>query len=250
MGPKIGIWDLDTVDLIDPDILLEGHRDSVLDLAWNRQLRTQLASVSADKTCRLWDLSTAKELKKFDTGKPASIIQSAAFHPIETNVLLVGDDGGKASLIDCASGSAKKWNVCRDEIEKVAWNVSDPYTFFCATNTGSIVAMDCRNEQSQLYLVKAHDDMVSGMEFSSSVAGCLVTASDKSLKIWKVTPKGAEFVKELQPQVGKILSVAANPDLPFVFAVGGDNGAQNFKVIDISTSKDGNHCQCCLFSLN
>lgn len=247
MNPKISIWDLDTVDLIDPDISLEGHRDSVLDLAWNRNLRNQLASVSADKTCRLWDLSTAKELNKFGNGKPASVMQSAVFHPIETNVLLVGDAGGRVSLFDCASGSSKKWNVCKDEIEKVIWNTSEPTIFFCATSTGSIVAMDCRNEQSPLYVVKAHDEMVSGMEFSSSVPGCLVTSSETSLKIWKVTENKAQFVKEIQPQVGKILSMAANPDLPFVFAIGGDNGSNNFKTIDISTFKDGKYCNVFVF---
>jgi hypothetical protein len=42
--------------------------------------------------------------------------------------------------------------------------------------------------------------------------------------------------------VGSILSLNANPDLPFVIAVGGDNNkSENFKIIDISMSKNGKY---------
>jgi len=56
-----------------------------------------------------------------------------------------------------------------------------------------------------------------------------------------VDDKHAEFITEFSDlNVGSILSLSANPDLPFVLAVGGDNNkSENFKVLDISMSKRG-----------
>lgn len=60
MEKDINVWDLDTVDVLDPIFTLTGHKDSVLDMSWNSLTRKVLASVSADKTARLWDLETKK----------------------------------------------------------------------------------------------------------------------------------------------------------------------------------------------
>lgn len=60
MQKDINVWDLDTVDVLDPVFTLTGHKDSVLDMSWNSLTRKVLASVSADKTARLWDLETKK----------------------------------------------------------------------------------------------------------------------------------------------------------------------------------------------
>ena len=163
MQKDINVWDLDTVDVLDPAFVLSGHKDSVLDLSWNALTRKILASVSADKSCRLWDLETKKTTQKFDFFK--CNVQSTSFHPLEGHILLTGDCLGKASLIDCQSGSVKKWKVCQDEIEKVIWNKYNPYTFLCATSNGSVYNFDCRNENSHLFTIKAHSQMISGMDF-------------------------------------------------------------------------------------
>lgn len=69
----------------------------------------------------------------------------------------------------------------------------------------------------------------------------LTASADKLVKVWDVQENEAKFIKEIDPQVGTILSLSANPDYPFVFAVSGDNVAENMKVLDISTYKAGSH---------
>lgn len=163
MMKDINIWDLDTVDVLDPIFTLSGHKDSVLDLSWNTLTREVMASGSADKTCRLWNLQSKKSTQKFDFYK--CNVQSVSFHPQEAKILLTGDCNGRASILDCQSGSIKKWKVCQDEIEKVVWNKYNPYTFLCATSSGSVYVIDCRNENSHLFTIKAHNEMISGLEF-------------------------------------------------------------------------------------
>jgi periodic tryptophan protein 1 len=88
MDPDIEVWDLDTVDCMYPNAILgqggnaqeqekkkkkkkskkandEYHVDAVLSLAANRKHRNLLASASADKTVKLWDLHTAKCVKSY-----------------------------------------------------------------------------------------------------------------------------------------------------------------------------------------
>lgn len=67
----------------------------------------------------------------------------------------------------------------------------------------------------------------------------MTASADKLVKVWDVKDNIPKFVKEIDPKVGTILSLSANPDYPFVFAVSGDNVAENIKVLDISTFKAG-----------
>ncbi|GAA0187229.1 chromatin/chromatin-binding, or -regulatory protein [Lithospermum erythrorhizon] len=79
MDPAIEIWDLDVMDEVQPTTTLGGavekkkkgkkksvkykegsHTDAVLGLAWNKEYRNILASASADKLVKIWDVSTGK----------------------------------------------------------------------------------------------------------------------------------------------------------------------------------------------
>ncbi|XP_057768919.1 uncharacterized protein LOC130988946 isoform X1 [Salvia miltiorrhiza] len=72
-----GTWDLDIVDEVQASATLGGvaekkkkgkkkyikykdgsHIDSVLGLAWNKEFRNTLASASADKLVKIWDVAT------------------------------------------------------------------------------------------------------------------------------------------------------------------------------------------------
>jgi periodic tryptophan protein 1 len=155
MDPDIEIWNLDVVDSMYPDAVLgqgaedaanadklkkkkkkkskkandEFHVDSVLSLAANRHHRNLLASSSADKTVKLWDLNTTKCAKSYSyhTDKVCSV----AWHPVESTVLLSGSYDRTIVAADMRAPDAKapRWGV-ESDVETVRWNPHDPNFFY------------------------------------------------------------------------------------------------------------------------
>jgi periodic tryptophan protein 1 len=157
MDPDIEIWNLDVVDSMYPDAVLgQGaedaadvakgekpkkkkkkskkvnenfHVDAVLSLAANRHHRNLLASASADKTIKLWDLNTTKAAKSYSyhTDK----VSSVAWHPVESTVLLSGSYDRTIVAADMRAPDAKapRWGV-ESDVETVRWNPHDPNYFF------------------------------------------------------------------------------------------------------------------------
>lgn len=97
--PAIEIWNLDVLDVLEPVAVLGGlepeapaaasgggkkrrskkpvprafrpgsHTDAVMSLSWNRQHRQMLASGSADRTLKIWDVTSGEVLHSFDHHK-------------------------------------------------------------------------------------------------------------------------------------------------------------------------------------
>lgn len=124
--PIIDVWDLDVVGSVGPVFKLGkkpnkkkhikriGHKDAVLDIAWNNshtyilfclnriiiniiaaicnnclvQFSHVLASGSADCTTLLWDLETGSPSTKLASFE--GIVQSLKWHPTEAHMLLTG----------------------------------------------------------------------------------------------------------------------------------------------------------------
>lgn len=155
MEPDIELWDLDTVDGMYPNAILgqgaedstksekpkkkkkrkskkpndDFHVDAVLSLAANRQHRNLLASSSADKTVKLWDLNTTKCAKSYSyhTDKVCSI----AWHPAESTVLLSGSYDRTVVAGDMRAPDAKtpRWGV-ESDVETVKWDPHDSNYFY------------------------------------------------------------------------------------------------------------------------
>ena len=151
--PDIELWDLDTIDSMYPNAILgqgaddaksdpaqklkqrkkkkkkskkandDYHVDAILSLAANRQHRNLLASSSADKTVKLWDLNTTRCAKSYShhTDKVCSI----AWNPKEATMLLSGSYDRTVVAADMRTPDAKvpRWGV-ESDVENVCMGSS------------------------------------------------------------------------------------------------------------------------------
>ena len=270
MDPDIEVWDLDTVDCMYPNAILgQGsdeskgnstqekkrkkrkkskkandnyHVDAVLSLAANRQHRNLLASASADKTVKLWELNTTKCAKSYSyhTDKVCSI----AWHPRETTVLLSGSYDRTVVAADMRAPDAQvpRWAV-ESDVEAVTWDPHDSNFFYVTTENGVIHHHDIRNapatpESSRpVWTLQAHDESIASFDVNPTIPGFLATGSmDKEVKLWNVQSSGPSMIVSRNLGVGKVFTAKFAPDLEVAFrlAVAGSKGAM--QIWDTSTN--------------
>ncbi|KAI1312325.1 WD40 repeat-like protein [Xylaria venustula] len=265
MDPDIEVWDLDTVDGLYPNAILgqggnlqdqekkkkkkksrkandEYHVDAVLSLAANRKHRNLLASASADKTVKLWDLNTTKCAKSYTyhTDKVCSL----AWHAVESTVLLSGSYDRTIVAADMRAPDAKtpRWGV-ESDVENIKWDPHDPNFFYVSTEKGIIHYFDIRNIPSSpsaskpVWILQAHDESLSSFDINAHVPGFMATGStDKTVKLWNIQPSGPAMVVSRNLDVGRIFSTNFAPDAEVAFrlAVAGSKGTMH--VWDTSTN--------------
>ena len=269
--PDIEIWDLDTIDCMYPNAILghggqaaqadpnqelkkkgkrrkskkandDYHVDAILSLAASRQHRNLLASSSADRTVKLWDLNTTKCAKSYShhTDKVCSI----AWHPKESTVLLSGSYDRSIVAADMRAPDAKvpRWGV-ESDVETVMWDPHDSNQFYVTTENGIIHLYDTRKAPSKpeaskaVWQLQAHDESISSFDVNPMIPGFLATGStDKMVKLWNVQPTGPSMVVSRNLDVGRVFSTkfAPDPEVAFRLAVAGSKGAM--QVWDTSTN--------------
>lgn len=267
--PDIEIWDLDTVDCMYPNAILgqggasaedkkkkkkkksksrkandEYHVDAVLSLAANRKHRNLLASASADKTVKLWDLHTTKCAKSYSyhTDKVCSL----AWHATESTVLLSGSYDRTVAAADMRAPEAEpsiRVGV-ESDVENVRWDPHDGNYFYVSTEGGMIHYFDVRNAtadplsgKGSVWRLQAHGESVSSFDINKVVPGYMATGStDKTVKLWNIGPTGPSVVVTRDFDVGKVFTTTFGPDpeVAFRLAVGGSKGT--LSVWDTSTN--------------
>lgn len=268
--PDIELWDLDTVDSMYPNAVLgqggeeakpaageekkkkrrkkskkandDYHVDAVLSLAANRQHRNLLASSSADKTVKLWDLTTQKCAKSYS--RHTDKVCAVAWHPKEATVLLSGsyDRTVVAADLRATDPKAPRWGV-ESDVETVAWDPHDPNYFYVTTESGVMHYHDLRSAPASpetskpVWTLQAHGESISSFDINPAIPGFLATGStDKEAKLWNVQPTGPSMVVSRNLGVGKVFTTRFAPDseVAFRLAVGGSKG--NIQIWDTSTN--------------
>jgi periodic tryptophan protein 1 len=265
--PDIEIWDLDTVDCMYPNAILgqggasaedkkkkkkkkskrandEYHVDAVLSLAANRKHRNLLASASADKTVKLWDLHTTKCAKSYSyhTDKVCSL----AWHATESTVLLSGSYDRTVAAADMRAPDANpsiRVGV-ESDVENVRWDPHDGNYFYVSTESGMIHYFDVRQAtadptsgKGSVWRLQAHGESVSSFDINPVVPGFMATGStDKTVKLWNITPSGPAMVISRDFDVGRVFTTSFGPDpeVAFRLSVGGSKGT--LSVWDTSTN--------------
>jgi periodic tryptophan protein 1 len=231
--PEIEIWSMDTVEQMYPDTVLgrpdktaqhtpaplgtgkkkrkknkprqvdsSHHVDAVLSLSWNRSHRNLLASASADKTVKLWDLSrdplgeNGGAIRSFDVHKDK--VQAVQWNTAEPTVLLTGSFDRTVRMFDTRSPDQAVGAVVGADVEVLRWNPFEAHSFMVSLENGLVLDFDARTLPSDLnspsparWTLSAHDGAVSSLDINPHIPGCLVTGgTDKLVKVWNISEDG------------------------------------------------------------
>lgn len=250
MEPSIEIWDLDVIDEVEPSLILGGvtekkkkgkkksvkykegsHTDSVLGLAWNKEFRNILASASADKQVKIWDVASGKcsITMEHHTDK----VQAVAFSHHVPQILLSGSFDHSVVLKDGRkpSHSGYRWSVTAD-VESLAWDPHTEHNFVVSLENGMIQGFDIRaatsNSDSELkpsFTIHAHDKAASSISYNPAAPNLLASGStDKMVKLWDLSNNQPSCVASKNPKAGAVFSVSFSEENPFLLAIGGSKG--------------------------
>lgn len=249
MDPEIEIWSMDVVEAAFPDAILgrkdltnqldmpkgtgkkkrrqkaqrvanpTHHVDAVLGLSWNRVARSILASASADKTVKLWDLTRptsgkhGSALRSYDSIH-SDKIQAVAWDTSGSSVgsvgtsaaatLLTGSFDGSLRVFDTRSSDAGVFAKVASDVESVQWDPWHANQFLASMENGIVQAFDARNMRTgsaadakslapgagteALWTLSAHESACTSIQLNPLIPGCLLTGgADRQAKIWSLS---------------------------------------------------------------
>jgi periodic tryptophan protein 1 len=170
LDPEIEIWSLDVLEAMYPSSILGRpdetkahvpvpsgtgkkkkkkakhratqtayHVDAVLGLSWNKTQRNLLASASADRTVKLWDLSrdptmngeggdAGGAIRSFDVHKDK--VQAVQWNEKEPTVLLTGSYDRTVRTFDSRAPTTGVGAVVGSDVEALRWDPWDNYGFY------------------------------------------------------------------------------------------------------------------------
>lgn len=167
LDPEIEIWSLDVVDAMYPTSILgrpdetkahvptplgtgkkkrkkQKHRSTekgyhvgaILGLSWNKSQRNLLASCSADRTVKLWDLSRdptatgegSGAIRSFDVHKGE--VQAVQWNEKEASVLLTGSYDRTVRTFDSRSPEGGVVAALGSDVEALRWDPWENYSFY------------------------------------------------------------------------------------------------------------------------
>lgn len=171
LDPEIEIWSLDVLDSMYPASVLgrpdvtkthvptplgtgkkkrkkmkqrtcekRYHVDAVLGLSWNKTQRNLLASASADRTVKLWDLSRspivngdgndneAGAIRSFDVHKDK--VQAVQWNAAEPSVLLTGSYDRTVRTFDSRAPTGGVGAAVGGDVEALRWDPWENYGFY------------------------------------------------------------------------------------------------------------------------
>ncbi len=186
-------------------LTLQGHQDTVLGIAWSHDGR-KLATASGDKTAKVWEAGTGRELLTLSGHQKA--VLSVAWSP-DSNDLATASADQKVKVWDTGTGQELlTLSGHEGAVFSVAWS-PDGSKLATASSDQTAKVWDARTGRDLLTL-SGHRGLVRSIAWSPDGNKLATASDDGTVKLWDAE-RGHELITFGSHQ-RPILSVAWSPD--------------------------------------
>ena len=209
----VRIYDAKTLAQVGP--ALEGHTDVVLSVAWNAD-GTRLATASQDKSARIWEWPSGKELKAFKDHGDA--VTRVVFAP-DGKSLYTGSMDHNVRRFDCDKGTIIRVFTGHNEgVMALAVNADGKRVISSGTETQlrwwNTDTGDMTNNNG------GHNGPVNEIVLSKDGKTLVSASADKTVRIWDANSTGQQ--RALEGSGDWLYTVAISPDAKFVAGAGAE----------------------------
>ncbi|CAK8994565.1 unnamed protein product [Durusdinium trenchii] len=202
---------------------VKAHEGPVLCLHGNSFNTAVLASGSADRTLKVWDVGEGSCVHTFD--HHSDKVQCVKWHPTEQAVLLSSAFDGQLGLLDVRQPKQAALAALNGEAESAIWSRHNPYQCYASTDNGAVRCYDVRKVANKadnpvLWTLMAHDVACTSLQ-DAPAKNLLVTAGlDGHAKVWNLA-SSPQMVLSKNLQAGPIFTCQSNADMPGLMCFGG-----------------------------
>jgi WD40 repeat protein len=175
----VRLWDMMTDQV---SLSLEGHTNSVSDVAFSPSQHILASASSFDNTVRLWDAVTGEMLSVLSI----SLVQTLAYSPANT-VLATGSFDGMVRLLDTVTGQVLNVLGAPSGVNCIAFS-PDGRVLAAGTDQGELQLWDAATGKV-LATLQAHYSRVLTLAFNSDGTLLASGGEDGTVRVWGV-PKG------------------------------------------------------------
>ncbi|MEG4632638.1 WD40 repeat domain-containing protein [Microcoleus sp. AR_TQ3_B6] len=207
---------------------LETHSNLVSSVSFSPDGKT-LASGSYDKTIKLWDITTGKEIRTLQGH--SSSVNSVSFSP-----------DGKTLASGSVDNTIKLWDITTGKEIRTLQGHSNSVRGVSFSPDGKTLASGSYDKTIKLWdittgkeirTLQGHSSSVNSVSFSPDGKTLASDSDDKTIKLWDITT-GKE-IRTLQGHSNSVNSVSFSPDGK-TLASGSDD--KTIKLWDITTGKE------------
>ena len=223
MNSAIELWDLDVLEVIEPLAVVgnaDGHADSVTNLAIHPSRANVLASSSADRSIKFWDLQKNKEVARLS--EMAQVPQNVVWDLESEACLHTYSSDNVVRTIDARVPKVVSHLKAKFAIENIAVSPVCPQLIFVACEDGSVRTVDKKSNKVMSELTaKIHKEAMTSIVCNQ--AGHLVSNSlDGSVAVLSVADLSILATQETDCK--KLFGSSIHPESQHLFACGSEIG--------------------------